>query len=205
VRRNPERSPLGESNIKIIFELLGRAARVPGDIAECGVFRGSSLAAIGLYAKQHRLNKVVHGFDSFEGFDESVVFDLRLGGEESGDKRVGGFNETSYPLVREKLARLGLEDIVRLHRGFFASTLPECSDATFSFVHLDCDIYDSYKECLGFFYPRTSPGGIILFDEYNDPPWPGCNLAIDEFLADKPEPPIVIESDNFQKRYIQKA
>ena len=204
VRRNPEKSPLGESNIKIIFELLRRASKIPGDVAECGVFRGSSLLAIGLCVKQHLLCKVVHGFDSFEGFGESVEFDLRLGGQESNDKRVGGFNETSYELVRQKVAKLDLEDVVRLHKGFFASTLPECSDEAFSFVHLDCDIYESYKECLNFFYPRMPPGGIILFDEYNDPPWPGCNLAIDEFLADKPERPIEIESDNFQKWYVQK-
>jgi O-methyltransferase len=201
--RNPEKSPLGESNIKIIFELLGRASNVPGHVAECGIFRGASVLAIGLYVKQHLLSKVVHGFDSFEGFGESVEFDLRLGGQESADKRVGGFNETSYELVREKIARFDLEDVVQLHKGFFASTLPECSEMTFSFVHLDCDIFESYKECLNFFYPRTSPGGIILFDEYNDPPWPGCNLAIDEFLADKPERPIEIEIDNFQKWYIQ--
>lgn len=204
VRRNPRKSPLGESNIKIIFELLGRASNLPGDVAECGVFRGSSLLAIGLYVKQHRLGKVVHGFDSFEGFSESVEFDVRLGGQESNDKRVGGFNETSYELVREKVVRLNLEDVVRLHKGFFAYTLPACSGATFSFVHLDCDIYESYKECLNFFYRRMSPGGIILFDEYNDPPWPGCNLAVDEFLAGKPEQPTEIESDNYQKWYIQK-
>jgi hypothetical protein len=45
---------------------------------------------------------------------------------------------------------------------------------------------------------------VILFDEYNDPPWPGCNLAIDQFLADKPERPVEIERDNFQKWYIRK-
>jgi hypothetical protein len=31
------------------------------------------------------------------------------------------------------------------------------------------------------------------------PPLPGCNKAVDEFLADKPEKPIAIESDRFQK------
>jgi hypothetical protein len=56
-----------------------------------------------------------------------------------------------------------------------------------------------------FFYPRMEKGGIILFDEYNDPPWIGCNKAIDEFLEDKPESPILITSDNQMKYYIAKA
>jgi hypothetical protein len=43
------------------------------------------------------------------------------------------------------------------------------------------------------------PGGIILFDEYNDSPWPGCNQAVDEFLVAtslKLEP---ITRDNYEK------
>jgi len=49
-----------------------------------------------------------------------------------------------------------------------------------------------------------SPGGIILFDEYDDPPRPGGNLAVDEFLGDKSEKPVVIQMDNYEKYYIQK-
>ena len=30
------------------------------------------------------------------------------------------------------------------------------------------------------------------------------NLAVDEFLADKPEKPVVIQMDNYEKYYIQK-
>jgi len=50
-----------------------------------------------------------------------------------------------------------------------------------------------------------SPGGIILFDEYDDPPWPGCRLAVDEFLADKLEKPLAITMDNYQKCFIEKG
>ena len=72
---------------------------------------------------------------------------------------------------------------MQLVSGYFRDTLQEFSELRFSFVHLDCDIYASYMECLEFFYPRLAPGGIILLDEYNDPPWPGCNKAVDEFLT----------------------
>jgi hypothetical protein len=46
--------------------------------------------------------------------------------------------------------------------------------------------------------------GIILVDEYNDPPWPGCNKAVDEFLMDKPEVLERIESDNYEKWFFAK-
>jgi hypothetical protein len=45
-------SAAGGSNINIILALLDRTRDVPGDVAECGVFKGSSLAAIALYLKE---------------------------------------------------------------------------------------------------------------------------------------------------------
>lgn len=71
-------------------------------------------------------------------------------------------------------------------------------------MHLDCDLYGSYKECLEFFYPRMNLGAIVLFDEYNDPPWPCCNQAVDEFLGDKPEKLEEIERPNHQKYFFTK-
>ncbi|GAB4243638.1 MAG: hypothetical protein OHK005_08110 [Candidatus Methylacidiphilales bacterium] len=77
--------------------------------------------------------------------------------------------------------------------GHLPKTLPLLQESWFSFVHLDCDIYESYQTCLERLYPRMVPGGIILFDEYRSRVWPGATLAIDEFFSDKPETPEMIE------------
>lgn len=197
-------SAAGGSNINIILVLLDRTRDVRGDVAECGVFKGASLAAIALFLRENRLAKHVFGLDSFQGFDDSVRKDITLGGATDAEKRVGGFEATSLAHVKSKLAGLRLLDTVTLIPGYFAETLERLPPRRFSFVHLDCDIYDSYCQTLGYFYPRMSLGGIILFDEYDDPPWPGCNLAVDEFLADKPEKPIAIKMNNYKKYFIQK-
>jgi hypothetical protein len=193
------------SNIRIILKLLSSVAALPGDVAECGVYQGATLVPEALYLHQNKLSKTLFGCDSFEGFDEAVLSEIALGGSNDPQKKLGGFSDTSYALIVEKLRRLGLQDRVRLLKGYFEKTLPQLSDHNFCFVHLDCDLYDSYKTCLEFFYPRLVTGGIILFDEYNDPPWPGCNKAVDEFFDDKSEKPIEIESENYVKYYIQKV
>jgi O-methyltransferase len=198
-------SPAGGSNINIILALLDRTREVPGEIAECGVYKGSSLTAMALYVREVGLAKRVFGLDSFQGFDESVRTDIALGGAADDEKRVGGFDGTTLTQVRAKLAGLGLLDNVTLVSGYFSETLGTLPATHFSFVHLDCDIYDSYRQTLAYFYHRTSTGGIILFDEYNDPPWPGCKLAIDEFLEDKTEKLVAIDRDNYQKYFIQKC
>jgi hypothetical protein len=197
-------SAAGGANINILIELLERTANLNGDIAECGVWRGRTLIAMGLYLQQHGATTRIWGFDSFHGFDASIERDVKLGGAETHEKKVGGFSNTSYDLVQRKLNAFRLNN-VRVEPGWFQVSLPRCQDRTFRFVHLDCDIYESYRTCLAFFYPRVSPGGIILFDEYNDPAWPGANQAVDEFFADKPEKPQSITRDNFQKWFVVKS
>ena len=199
-----EPSPTGGANINIILQLLGQTLQVDGEVAECGVYRGATLITVGLHLAQTGTAKKLYGLDSFEGFDEAVDHDIQLGGAADAQKRRGGFGETSYEELLNRLKTFGLDRNVFLIKGYFEHTLKSLSTRRFSFVHLDCDIYESYKQCLEFFYPRLNVGAIVLFDEYNDPPWPGCNQAVDEFLQERPETVQVICRDNYQKYYIVK-
>ncbi|HYL78111.1 MAG TPA: TylF/MycF/NovP-related O-methyltransferase [Bryobacteraceae bacterium] len=194
----------GGANTKMLFEFLDRTAKLEGDIAECGVWRGRTLVAMAIYLVQESIPKTIWGFDSFQGFDASVARDIALGGTDTAEKRVGGFEDTSYALVNRKLSAFGLHN-VQIRPGYFRESLPGCNDRKFCFVHLDCDIYESYAVCLDFFYPRLVPGGVLLFDEYNDPAWPGANCAVDEFFANQPDKPQSIVRDNFEKWFVVKS
>ncbi|MBL4652515.1 MAG: class I SAM-dependent methyltransferase [Flavobacteriales bacterium] len=195
----------GSANINIIIELLERVNKVDGDITECGVFRGSTIVSIAYYAKVNSLTKNILGFDSFEGFSkEDLKYDQSVSSSEEMDAEVKLFRNNSLQLVKDKLELVGVINQVKLIKGFFSDTLPLYSSSKFSFVHIDCDLYEPYKVCLSFFYSRTSKGGIILFDEYNDPVYTMCNRAIDNFLKDKPEQLLQIVKDNQIKYYIEK-
>jgi hypothetical protein len=174
-----------------------------GDIAECGVYRARTLVPVGLYLMQNKIqNKTLYGFDSFEGFG-----DLDRGGEVENDyieTSACDFSNTSYANVQRMVSRFHLNGRIILVKGFFEKTLHAAESRHFCFVHLDVDLHDSYKTCLEFFYPRIVPNGIILLDEYNDPNWPGCTTAVDEFLADKPERLGECEIDNHIKSFIRK-
>ena len=201
---HPTPQPIGAANINNLIKLLEQTRNIAGDVAECGVYQGASLVSMAVWATQQNVKKTFIGYDSFEGFEDSIVKDQQMGGADIECKRPGGMNETSYELVANKVKAFGLQN-VQLRKGFFKDTLPRESASRFSMVHLDCDTYQAYSECLNFFYPRMSPGGVILLDEYNDPPWPGCNSAVDEFLAGRPEPLQSIALDNHVKYYIVKA
>jgi hypothetical protein len=204
VRPNVRESSRGGANVRIVFRLMEPALALEGDVAECGVFQGSTLIPIGLFVRQRRSPKAVLGFDSFEGLDETVKIDIGLVGEDDPLKRMGGFSNTSYEALVETIRRFDLASTVSAVRGYFQDTLVRYADRRFCFVHLDCVLYESYKRCLEFFYPRVVKGGIILLDEYNDPPWPGCTRAVNEFVADKPEKLVEIASDKQIKYYLRK-
>jgi O-methyltransferase len=192
------------ANINILLALLEASLPAAGAVAECGVFRGSTLIAMALYLKQHKLPRTVYGFDSFEGFGATIRGDLNFERTQIDPNMTEtSFSDTSVEIVAGKARLFGLRN-VELIKGFFETSLARCPEERFAFVHLDCDTYVGYRDCLLHFYPRLSPGATVVFDEYDDPAWPGCNKAVEEFLADKPEKRQEMCRDNFVKSYFVK-
>jgi hypothetical protein len=64
-RRTRSQGPTGASNINILLAMIDRTLPLPGDLAECGVFRGASLVPMAIHLRQAALTKQLFGFDSF--------------------------------------------------------------------------------------------------------------------------------------------
>ena len=62
----------------------------------------------------------------------------------------------------------------------------------FCFVHADADVYPSTKDICEFFYPRLTPGGLIIFDDYGYSGAPGAKKAVDEYFKNQPDKVTVI-------------
>lgn len=84
-------------------------------------------------------------------------------------------------------------DNVFIRKGFFPSTAAGLERDSFCFVMVDFDKYESTRAALDFFYPRMEQGGFVFVHDYSSPEsnW-ACSRALDEFLADKAEKPILI-------------
>ncbi len=149
------------------------AAKVPGDLAEVGVYQGASAKLI---CEMRAAGKALHLFDTFEGLPNPTDDDKGF---------VAGEYECSLDSVK---AYLRAYRDVFFYKGYFPGTSAPVADRVFSFVNLDVDLYESTKGALDFFYPRISTGGILLSHDYNTQI--GVKKAFDEFFADKPEPVI---------------
>jgi O-methyltransferase len=142
--------------------------KVPGEMAEVGVYLGGT-AALMLEAAPE---KHLHLFDTFAG--------LPAGGDYLQKGEYAGSKES----VQQTLS--AYKDRVTFHPGLFpADTGHEVEDLRFSFVHLDMDLYEGTLGALRFFWPRMNRGGIMLCHDY--PQIAGIVRAIHEFFADQPE------------------
>ncbi len=149
---------------------------IEGSLAELGVYKGTTARLL------HALmpTRTLWLFDTFAGFDARD-----LAREDDGTGDTSKFADTSLERV---LAFLGESPSIRLCKGYFpdtASVVP--AEERFALVHLDADLFKPTWDALHFFYPRMSPGGLIILHDYGSGAWPGIAEAADHFLADKPE------------------
>jgi hypothetical protein len=171
-----------------IFEI----APLSGDYVEFGVYKGGSMIAAHVAAKNwvdrllngradhlvsdcealhQRVRKLWDerrfvGFDSFEGMPESKGVD---------SQRViwpkGTFN-CSVEEVKNRLVNEGISDKhLILVKGFFNETLTEITRTSINLkkiavAHIDSDLYESALLALNFITPMLQNGTVIIFDEW---------------------------------------
>ena len=166
-----------------------RSERIPGALAEVGVWRGETSAFFHRLAPERRL----YLFDTFEGFSSA---DLPPG---STDTR---FRDTSAEAVRR---RVGPSENVILVPGHVPGTLERAAGERFAMVLLDLDVYEPTRASLEFFYPLLEPGAYLVMHDYNnsESDW-ACKRAFDTFLETRPEP-IVELGDMWGSALIRKA
>jgi hypothetical protein len=138
-----------------------------GDFAELGVSTGGSAKLL----SEVKGDKVLHLFDTFEGLPDTNTIDTHLS---------RGQYACSLPAVKEYLQSY---KNISYHQGLFPGSATATKHLSFSFVHLDVDLYQSTLDGLIFFYPRMSKGGVIISHDYSTVP--GVKKAFDEYFKDK--------------------
>lgn len=167
-------------------QLTRLAYRIPGDVAECGTYKGGSAFFLAKHIKEKFSDKQLFLFDSFAGLSSPSEID--------GNWWSLADLSCSVQDLRANLASLGELPFVKIYSGWIPDRFIEVADRLFCFVHIDLDLYQPTRASLEFFYSRISRGGMILFDDYGHSTCPGVTAAVDEFMAEKPEPIINLAS-----------
>jgi len=143
---------------------------VPGARAECGVYRGAS-ALLLCHAMRSRIpgfrGEGMHLIDSFSGTSESTTADFIPVRDASGETDLRAFftagkTDTSAQLVHSYLS--GSFPDASIHAGWIPEVFGNLLQTNWAYVHLDLTLYEPTLAGLEYFYPRLSPGGVILCD-----------------------------------------
>ena len=188
--------------IIVRYELYKLSEDVPGDILECGVFKGTGIAQL-LKLREIFIpasNKKVIGFDLFSestNYKETLKDnDIELDNyyTNSGVNMEHGISrdDISHFIDKMKLTntRMGINtDIYELIEGDVEKTIPIYLEKNpgfrISYLYLDLDIDKPTYTSLNMLYDRIVRGGIIVFDEYACEKWTESN-AVDRFLNEYP-------------------
>jgi hypothetical protein len=187
---SPDTKVLGKLVARAL--LMERTRTVPGDIVECGVFKGSGLVS---WLKLKKLLfpssiKKVIGFDFFDtesllgsisGIDRQRMRELfeerHFAHPKRGEELVknnlenAGFTGADFELITGDVSTTAKE-FVEKRPGFKASLL-----------YLDLDLGNPTYDALVALWPRVSRGGLVVLDEYAVHQWTESQGA-DEFFKD---------------------
>ena len=180
-RPTSARTMIGRERLDNLQFCVERALddRVPGDLIETGVWRGGSTIFMRAILKARDVtDRRVWVADSFEGLPPP---DPEKFPEDDGDvlytKKI---LSVSLEEVKNNFRRYGLLDgQVEFLKGWFRDTLPDAPVEKLAVARLDGDMYESTIDALVNLYPKLSPGGFLIVDDYGG--IEACRKAVHDY------------------------
>jgi len=179
------------------YEIFRLTKNVPGEIIECGVFKGNSFVRFLSFRNLIKIkNKKAFGFDVFGNFPKQKIKEDNIFAQ-NHDKLIG----KGYPIniIKNSLDKKKIKNF-KLIKGNIIKTLPiflkKKKELQISFLHLDLDVYEPTKFVLQNLYSKVSKNGVILIDDYGQVK--GATKATNEFL--KKNKRLKIKTLGFNKR-----
>ena len=153
------------SNIQHCIEQIVRDD-VPGDLIETGVWRGGACIFMkGNLVAWGDTTRTVWLADSFEGLPPPDAARYPADAGDTLHKQTG--LGVGADQVRHNFERYGLlDDRVEFLVGWFKDTLPTAPVDQLSLMRLDGDMYESTIQAIEALYPKLSPGGFCIVDDF---------------------------------------
>jgi O-methyltransferase len=131
---------------------------LPGDIVECGVWKGG----MSIFLANVFPNKKLWIADSFKGFEgiEHSKYKYNRERHHRGGMAIGReIVEKNFNKFNTDISKVYVLD------GYVNDTLPTCGIKEISLLRVDVDAYSATLEVLENLYDKVVSGGIIIFDD----------------------------------------
>jgi O-methyltransferase len=174
---------VGSRRLENLRDLAQRALDqgISGDFIEAGVWRGGCCILMrGVLAANGVKDRKVYAADSFAGLPRPDP--QRYPQDDSWNFHRYKQLVVSSEQVKSNFTRYGLlDDQVIFVEGSFRDTLPSLQAGPFSLIRLDGDWYESTYVALDALYPKLSPGGFVIVDDFHL--IPPCRQAVIDYRS----------------------
>ena len=165
--------------------------KIPGDIVECGVWKGGSMMLCALtLLKMNDKERKIYLYDTYNGMTQPTEKDIRS---------YDGFKaKTKYNLLKKKNLKWDYASLDEVKKNLFSTkypkenlifgegkvedTIPNLIPKKISLLRLDTDWYESTYHELNHLYPKLSVNGILILDDYGH--WKGAKDATDQYIQE---------------------
>jgi O-methyltransferase len=168
--------------------------QIPGDIVECGVWKGGSMMAVAYtLLRLQDFSRDLYLYDTFDGMPAPTERDVSFRGISAQDMMKSSTREDRgrdsvwcyAPLneVKQALNTVGYnQHQIHYIDGKVEETIPDRAPEQISLLRLDTDWYESTRHELIHLFPLISNGGVIIIDDYGH--WLGARQAVDEYIRE---------------------
>ena len=183
-------------NFGDILNHLIDTEKVEGNIIEFGTYKGQTTVFIAKALEKIHSQKKIFTCDTFEGIPYEDKFSTNV-------KTKGSFSDTSYESVQKTFDNFKVSKKIQIIKGKFEDVVENnLKNEKFSYVFLDCDVYDASVFSLNFGFPRLTKNGIISFDDYErdnrlEARW-GMTKAVDDY-CEKHKINLMLDTNEYQK------
>jgi O-methyltransferase len=164
-------------------------AGIAGDVVECGVWRGGSAMTGALTLKARGdIGRKLFLYDTYEGMvrpteKDVFIYDGVPAIDTYNSAAPGSWCYASLEDVQRNMGSTGYPaDRLVYVKGKVEETIPGVLPGTIALLRLDTDWYDSTYHELVHMFPRLSPGGVLIIDDYGS--WSGAREATDKYFAE---------------------
>jgi hypothetical protein len=158
-----------------------RCGELPGDVLEAGVGMGGMSFFFALLSEQLGHDRLVFSVDTFDGLPapdaqrDNPYFREGLYGPESAQSDplsalFAKSDNAALECFQMRAAEFGVSERVVAVQGLFEDVLPDVAPGrTFSFVHIDGDLFSSVYSALDALWDRVDEGGVVAIDDFFHP------------------------------------
>jgi hypothetical protein len=151
-----------------------QALHIPGDFVECGVNEGWISLTICNLLNFGAVNKQFFLFDTYEGIPPEQI------APEEADRAALHNYPDCYEAAKRSFAPFPNAKLVR---GRVPDTLTNVDIEKVSYLSIDMNIEYPERAAIEHFWPKLSPGGIVILDDYAFGGYDRQHDSMDEFAA----------------------